>query len=153
MAFIFTARRRAVPAAPGAFAMLSILLAAQAPGPAAEATPPERARLAFSHKLPRLDGERLQAKLVEVTYGPGESSAPHSHPCPIVGYVLEGAVRMRVEGSPEAVYKAGEAFYEEADAKHLVSANVSRTERARFLAMFICDHDAPLSTEVHDGTQ
>lgn len=63
----------------------------------------ERGRLAFSHGLPRLDGRRLQVKLVDVAYAPGESSAPHTHPCPIVGYVLEGAVRMRVSGSVEAI--------------------------------------------------
>src|SRR5438270_8961366 len=87
-------------------------------GIALTATPVERARLAFSHDLPRMDGTHLQAKLVEVTYGPGESSLPHTHPCPIVGYVLEGAVRMRVGGSPEVVYQAGEGFYVEANAEH-----------------------------------
>ncbi len=107
--------------------------------------------MAFSHALPRLEGAHLDAKLVEVTYGPGESSSPHTHPCPIVGYVLEGTVRMRVAGSPEAVYKAGQAFYEEANVNHIVSANASHTRRARFLAFFVCDHEAPLSTEVHDG--
>ena len=113
----------------------------------------ERARLAFSHTLSRLDGARLQVKLVEVTYGPGESSTPHSHPCPIVGYVLEGAVRMRVGGSPEVIYKAGEGFYEEANGQHLVSANASHTERARFLAYFTCDYDAPLSVPTHDAVR
>jgi len=119
----------------------------------AETPPGARARLVFSHSLPRMDGSRLQAKLVEVTYGPGESSKPHSHPCPITGYVLEGAVRMRIGDSAERVYKAGEAFYEEAHSRHMVSANASGTERARFLAYFTCDRDAgPLSVPVHgDG--
>jgi quercetin dioxygenase-like cupin family protein len=137
-------------AALGGTAVLCIVPVAQAPG-AARSAAPERARMAFSHALPRLDGAHLDAKLVEVTYGPGESSSPHTHPCPIVGYVLEGTVRMRVAGSPEAVYKAGQAFYEEANVNHIVSANASHTRRARFLAFFVCDHEAPLSTEVHDG--
>ena len=49
--------------------------------------------------------------MVEVTYRPGESSAPHGHGCPVVGYVLDGAVRMQVEGERPAVYRKGETFY------------------------------------------
>jgi quercetin dioxygenase-like cupin family protein len=48
------------------------------------------ARIAFSHALPRLYGTHLKATIVEVTYGPGASSPPHSHPCPVIGYVIEG---------------------------------------------------------------
>ena len=57
---------------------------------------PQRARIAFSHALPKLDGEHLRAILVEVSYGPGESSPPHSHPCAVIGYVLQGALRTEV---------------------------------------------------------
>jgi quercetin dioxygenase-like cupin family protein len=48
---------------------------------------------AFSHTLPTMDGSHLKAQVIEVTYRPGESTPPHSHPCPVVGYVIEGAVR------------------------------------------------------------
>src|SRR5579863_4741947 len=105
----------------------------------------EEARAVFTHALPVLDGGHLQAKVVEVTYGPGESSAPHSHPCAVIGYVLEGAVRMQVKGEPEAIYKVGQSFYEAPNRIHAVSANASKTERARFLAYFTCDRDAPLT--------
>ncbi len=40
---------------------------------------PTRTRVAFSHALPPLDGSRLKATVVEVTYGPGKSFAAHSH--------------------------------------------------------------------------
>src|SRR5579862_7574638 len=50
-----------------------------------------KGRLAFSHDLPKLDGDHLQAKLAEVIYGPGGSSPAHSHPCPVIGYVVEGS--------------------------------------------------------------
>jgi quercetin dioxygenase-like cupin family protein len=105
----------------------------------------EEARIVFSHALPMLDGGRLQAKVVEVTYGPGESSKQHSHPCAVIGYVIEGAVRMQVKGEPEATYKVGQSFYEAPNGVHAVSANASKTERARFLAYFTCDHDTPLT--------
>jgi quercetin dioxygenase-like cupin family protein len=105
----------------------------------------ERARIVLAEVLPKLDGEHLKATLVEVNYGPGESSAPHSHPCPVIGYVLAGTLRTQVRGEAEAVYQAGESFYEAANGVHAVSANASATESAKFVAFFVCDHDAPLS--------
>ena len=105
----------------------------------------ERAQIAFSHVLPVLDGNHLKATIVEVTYGPGESSPPHSHPCAVIGYVLEGALRTQVQGESEAIYKAGESFYEAPNGVHKISANASDSKPAKFLAYFVCDHDTPLS--------
>ncbi len=85
----------------------------------------ERARIVLAQALPKMDGEHLKATLVEVNYGPGESSAPHSHPCPVIGYVVAGTLRTQVRGETEAVYKAGESFYEPANGVHAVSANAS----------------------------
>jgi len=111
----------------------------------------ERARLAFAHELPRLNGEKLSVSVVEVNYAPGESSMPHSHPCPVIGYVLEGTLRTQVKGEPETTYKAGESFYEAPNGVHLVSANPSDTTSTKLLAYFVCDHDTPLSIAVPEG--
>jgi quercetin dioxygenase-like cupin family protein len=105
----------------------------------------ERGRLAFFHALPQMDGNRLAVKGVEVTYGPGEFSAAHSHPCPVIGYVAEGALRFQVKGEAEMTYKAGESFYEAPNGIHAVSANASQTEPAKLIAYFVCDHEGPLS--------
>jgi hypothetical protein len=51
----------------------------------------EQARIALSHTLAHLDGAHLKATVVEITYGPSESSQPHSHPCPVIGYVIQGS--------------------------------------------------------------
>jgi len=102
-------------------------------------------RTAFTHALPALNGKNLTADVVEVTYGPGAASPPHSHPCPVIGYVLEGSVRTQVRGQPETVYTAGQSFYEAPNGAHLVSANASSTKPAKLIAFFVCDHDAPLS--------
>ncbi len=107
-----------------------------------------RSRIAFSHALPRLENAHLEATVVEVSYGPGGSSPPHSHPCAVIGYVLEGALRVQVKGQPEATYRAGESFYEAPNGAHLVSANASRQAPVRFLAYFTCDHPTPLSLPV-----
>ena len=107
-------------------------------------------RVAFARELPQLNGTHLKVTIVEVWYGPGESSEPHRHPCPVVGYVLQGALRTQAEGEAVAVYHAGESFYEQANRTHLVSANASATDSVRFLAYFTCDHEAPLSVAVPD---
>src|ERR1700733_5345934 len=91
------------------------------------------------------EGDKLSVTIVEVNYGPGESSPPQSHPCPVIGYVLEGTLRTQVKGEPEAIYKAGESFYEARNAVHMVSGNASDKERARLLAYFVCDQHSPLS--------
>jgi quercetin dioxygenase-like cupin family protein len=113
----------------------------------ATSTPPNgaQARVAFSHVLPPMRGDQLKATVVEVSYRPGGSSPAHSHPCPVIGYVLEGALRTQVAGEPEAVYNAGQSFYEGPNGIHQISANASTKEPVKFLAYFVCDHDAPLT--------
>ena len=110
----------------------------------------DRERIVLSKSLPKLDGDRLKAVLVEVNYGPGEASLPHSHPCAVIGYVVEGALRTQVKGEPEMIYKAGESFYEAPNGVHLVSANASLTEPAKLVAYLICDRDTPLSVSAPD---
>jgi quercetin dioxygenase-like cupin family protein len=100
----------------------------------------------FSHALPPLDGSHLRAIVVEVNYAPGEADKPHSHPCTVIGYVAQGAIRFQVKGgAPEAVYKTGESFYEPPNGVHQVSANASDKEPARLIAFFVCDHETPLT--------
>ena len=130
-------------------AALTLLLAAPLASPRAgaaqDSTSHSPARVAFTHALPTLDGKRLEATVVEVTYGPGQSSPPHRHPCPVVGYVIEGEYRTQSGSEPAVVYRAGQSFYEAPDAIHRLSANASTTRPVRFLAYFVCDRQGPLS--------
>lgn len=114
----------------------------------------DRGRTVISKSLPKMNGEHLKAILLEVRYGPGEASSPHSHPCAVIGYVVEGALRAQVKGEPQMTYRAGERFYEAPNGVHLVSANASSTEPAKFVAYMICDHDTPLSIDApeHSGS-
>jgi quercetin dioxygenase-like cupin family protein len=111
----------------------------------------ERARIVLSKELPALDATHLKAILVEVNYGPGEASPPHSHACAVIGYVAEGTIRTQLKGEQEVIYKAGKSFYEAPNGVHLVSANASSTEPAKLVAYLICDHDAPLSVDVQES--
>jgi quercetin dioxygenase-like cupin family protein len=106
----------------------------------------------FSHSLPQLDGSHLRATVVEVNYAPGDADKPHSHPCTVIGYVAQGAIRFQVKGgAPEVVYKAGESFYEPPNGVHQVSANASDKEPAKLIAFFVCDHDTPLTVPPIDS--
>lgn len=111
----------------------------------APAGKPARTRIALSQALPALDGSHLNARITEVTYEPGGRSPAHSHPCPVMVYVVEGAIRTQVKGEPEAVYQAGQTFFEAANGVHQVSANARADAPARFVAITVCDHDVPLS--------
>jgi glucose/arabinose dehydrogenase/quercetin dioxygenase-like cupin family protein len=114
---------------------------------AATAKPPagSNARQIVTHRVPPMDGTTLSMQVVEVSYAPGGWSESHRHPCPVVGYVLEGAVRMQLQGQPERIYRAGESFVETPADVHAVSANASDTTPARFLAFFTCDREGPRS--------
>jgi quercetin dioxygenase-like cupin family protein len=103
----------------------------------------------FSQKMPEMNGKNLKVTLVVVNYGPGEVDAPHTHPCAVIGHVARGAIRSQVQGDSERVYQEGESFYEPPNGVHLVSGSASKSEPAVLLAYFLCDHDAPLTTDVH----
>src|SRR6476620_10672135 len=98
-------------------AMLALAVATHVAGPSAQsaapASPrPAQARVALARPLPAMDGGHLAVTVVDVVYEPGGANAAHRHPCPVVGYVLEGALRMQIGGQPETIYQAGETFFE-----------------------------------------
>jgi quercetin dioxygenase-like cupin family protein len=119
------------------FASLAIGVAA------ADDTAANRAKVTvvFDHVLPNVPGKSMKGVLVE--YQPGGSSPAHTHPDSsfIYATVLEGAIRSKVNDGPEKVYRAGENFAEMPGDHHAVSANDSKTEPARLLAVFVVDTD------------
>jgi len=123
----------------GAFVEAMRLSAASASPP--QAARPSQSRVALSRTLAPMDGREIRVRLVEVTYPPGGANASHTHPCPVVGYVLEGALRMQVNDGAEAIFRKGDTFYEEPGDIHRISANASATEPVRFLAYFTCDRE------------
>ena len=106
---------------------------------------PSAPQPAYSHELPAIYGNHLRVFVSDIEVAPGESSSPHSHPCAVIGHVAAGAFRHKVKGEPEAVYKAGEDFYEPPDGVHEVFANVSDKDPARLIAIFVCDHETKLT--------
>src|ERR687889_808241 len=62
----------------------------------------------------KLDGKESKATAVEVTLGPGESDAPHRHPGPGFGYILEGEYEGGIDDQPAKVLKVRHTFFEPA---------------------------------------
>lgn len=92
-----------------------------------------------------MNGAHIRVVLETVQFGPGASAPPHTHSCPVVGYVLDGAIESKVKGSPPAVYHAGQSFFEPAHGIHEIAKNQSGTRPAALLAIYVCDTNAPLT--------
>jgi quercetin dioxygenase-like cupin family protein len=88
-----------------------------------------------------VDGKKAAATMVEVTLGPGESSAPHRHPGPAFGYVLEGEYEWAIDDNPVKLFKAGDTFYEPTGCLHRVSKNPSTKGKTRILATVLHAQD------------
>src|SRR5579872_4919843 len=83
--------------------------------------------------------------VLTVEYGPGESSQPHRHDSNVFVYVLQGSVRMQVQGQKPVTLTAGQTFYEGPGDVHLVSANASATQPAKFLVFMVKSKGAPVT--------
>lgn len=109
-----------------------------------------RITMVFDHPLPTVPGKSLRGVLVE--YGPRGSSPAHTHAPSafITATVIEGAVRSRINGGAERIYRAGESFVEMPGDHHAVSANASDVEPSKLLAVFVVDTtDRELTTPDH----
>lgn len=131
---------------PSLIALLA--LAAPVSLQAHEAAPPAAKAPALQDLLARdLTGSPdKEIVMFTVSYAPGGSSMPHRHDAQVFVYVLEGAVKLQVQGGPLETVKAGGVFYEKPDDIHLVSANASQTAPARFLVVMVKDKGKPASS-------
>jgi len=117
------------------------LIAAVGVGSGIAADKNAKVTLVYEHALPNVPRKSIKGVLVE--YGPGGTSSAHTHPKSAFIYatVLEGAIRSSVNNGPIVTYRTGESFSEMPDDRHSVSANASKTEPAKLLAVFVVDTD------------
>ena len=87
-----------------------------------------------------------------VDIAPGDPSVPpHRHSGPVFGYMLEGEIIFELEGDPERIIKAGEAFWEPGgDVIHYQAANNLQDSWARFLVVMMCVPGQPMLTLVDE---
>ena len=102
-------------------------------------------KVVFERDLPQLDLNNWSATVIEVSYGPGDSSAAHRHPGITVAYVLEGEIRSKVGDGPEQTYSAGQVFLETPNQLHAVSRNASTSKPAKLLAVMLAEKGKPLT--------
>jgi quercetin dioxygenase-like cupin family protein len=117
----------------GAAALAAICVTGAGADEAAKVT------VVYDHVLPNVPGKSVRGVLVE--YEPGGKSPAHTHPNSAFIYatVLEGAIQSQVNDGPVKTYREGESWSEFPGDHHKVSANASKTERARLLAVFVLD--------------
>ena len=84
-----------------------------------------------------------EGTMLTVQYLPGGSSLPHRHDAHVFVYVLEGSVKMQVDGQPAVTLTAGQTFYENPGDVHRLSANASPTQPAKILVFMVKDKDKP----------
>jgi quercetin dioxygenase-like cupin family protein len=83
---------------------------------------------------------RVQA--IRVEYQPGGSTPwPHRHPFGAFAYVIDGAVKMGLEGQPTRTLRAGDSLYEPPNAVHTLSENASQTEPASCSSYSSCPRE------------
>jgi quercetin dioxygenase-like cupin family protein len=102
---------------------------------------PEVKVLSAAAVAEKIDGKKAKATTVEVTLKPGEASAPHRHPGPVFGYVLEGEYEWAIDDGKPKVLKTGDTFYEPTGCLHRVSKNPSDKNTTRVLAVVLHPED------------
>ncbi|MEH6836525.1 MULTISPECIES: cupin domain-containing protein [Falsihalocynthiibacter] len=84
-----------------------------------------------------------EAKVLLFDVDPGWKTDHHIHPGQLFVYILEGGLRLEVDGAEPVDYAAGEAFYELPDLG-MTGANLSATERAKFVVFQFGEAGSPL---------
>ena len=72
----------------------------------------------------------------EISFGPRQHTGRHKHPCPLIGYVVEGTALLEIEGQPSITLPAGSSFYEPAEAVIARFDNAGDTP-LRFIAHYL----------------
>ena len=85
-----------------------------------------------------------EANVVLFDVGPGWKIDRHFHPGHVFVYMLQGSIKIEVEGEPTQVLSPGDVLYE-LPGPSMVANNVSSTEGARFLVFQVGDIGDPLT--------
>ncbi|MDX8530416.1 cupin domain-containing protein [Mesorhizobium sp. VK25A] len=100
-------------------------------------------------KLPNVPGHSITTALVE--FPPNAYTPRHRHPGSVTAFVIKGALRSQMEGSPAVTYTQGQTWFEAPGAIHAFAENASATEPAELLAIFVAEDDCgPLTIPVPD---
>ena len=73
----------------------------------------------------------------EIAFAPSQKTGLHKHPCPVIGFVVEGTAVLEVQGQPPQELPAGSSFYEPADTIILRFDNASSQTPMKFVAHYL----------------
>jgi len=119
----------------------SILAAAQTPTPqtptaqSPAAQPPiVRKQLMLAH----FDARPIsRVDIREINLSPGQKGPLHKHPCPVVGYIVSGAIYFQVKGDSAIILNAGDPFYEPASTVITHFDNASSAAPAKLILNYL----------------
>src|ERR1700753_1107802 len=77
---------------------------------------------------------RVEVKKLTIT--PGGKTGLHTHPEPVVSYVVQGTLIVQVKGEPAKTYRPGDAIFEPGNTVIEKFDNGSATEPAVFIANY-----------------
>ncbi|WP_431906637.1 cupin domain-containing protein [Nonomuraea jabiensis] len=115
----------------------TVPVAAEVPVTATVSQPPsETVTPLWVQSLPNVKGKTFTSSIVH--FPPGARAVPHRHGQAFVyAYVLEGTLRSQIGGQPVRTYRQGENWVEPPGAHHVLTQNISGTEPAKLLVIFI----------------
>ncbi|WP_201760863.1 MULTISPECIES: cupin domain-containing protein [unclassified Nonomuraea] len=107
----------------------------------------------LDHQIPPFIPQGAEMMTAKVELPPGDpGTPPHRHSGPVFGYMLEGEMIFELEGEPERVIRAGEAFWEPGgDVIHYQAANNLRDAWTRFVVVMAGVPGEPMLTLVGEG--
>jgi quercetin dioxygenase-like cupin family protein len=118
-------------------------------GEVATARPTTTVKPLSCEKLPNVPGHSITTALVE--FPPNAYTPRHRHPGSVTAFVVKGALRSQMEGSPAVIYTQGQTWFEAPGAIHAFAENASATEPAELLAIFVANDDCgPLTIPAAD---
>ncbi|SHF10058.1 Cupin domain protein [Fodinibius roseus] len=85
---------------------------------------------------PELEGYELYSKVLEVPPAFTDTVA-HRHDAELFGYVLDGSVKIKLKGKPEAIFQQGEMFNEPRNILHTLLQNMEEKRMSRILLFYI----------------
>lgn len=105
------------------------------------------------HRTPPFIPENAEAMTMTVELPPGDpGTPPHRHSGPVFGYVTEGTIVFELEGEPERLIRAGEAFWEPGgDVIHYQAGNGLAREWSRFVVVMLGVPGEPMLTLVDEA--
>ncbi len=121
-------------------------------GPKPRSTAWQSAITMLQEAEPPFIPQGAHAMTLVVEFPPGDpGTPPHRHCGPAFGFVLEGEMLLEVEGGPERVVRAGEAFWEPGgDVIHYQDGNNRDDIPVRYTVTMLCEPGKPRLTFVDE---